>query len=133
VPEGGLTALLGPSGSGKSTLLRIIAGLEEPDGGQVRIAGRDVTSARPQDRGIGFVFQPYAAFAHMSVFDNVAFGLKIRKRKGAEVRAKVDELLALVGLTQWSRQRPHQALGRPTPANGPGSGAGRRAAGPVAR
>ncbi len=111
VPEGGLTALLGPSGSGKSTLLRIIAGLETPDSGQVRIAGQDVTRARPQDRGIGFVFQHYAAFAHMSVFENVAFGLKIRKRGSAEVRAKVEELLALVGLTQWAGQRPHQLSG----------------------
>ena len=111
VPEGGLTALLGPSGSGKSTLLRIIAGLETPDEGTVRIADQDVTRARPQDRGVGFVFQHYAAFAHMSVFDNVAFGLKIRKRKPAEVRARVDELLALVGLTQWARQRPHQLSG----------------------
>ena len=111
VPEGGLTALLGPSGSGKSTLLRIIAGLEVPDSGTVRIAGQDVTWARPQDRGIGFVFQHYAAFAHMSVFDNVAFGLKIRKRGSAEVRAKVEELLALVGLTQWAGQRPHQLSG----------------------
>jgi sulfate transport system ATP-binding protein len=111
VPEGALTALLGPSGSGKSTLLRIIAGLETPDDGVVRIADQDVTQARPQDRGIGFVFQHYAAFAHMSVFDNVAFGLKIRKRKPAEVRARVDELLALVGLTQWARQRPHQLSG----------------------
>jgi sulfate/thiosulfate transport system ATP-binding protein len=111
VPEGALTALLGPSGSGKSTLLRIVAGLEAPDHGAVRIAGQDVTRARPQDRGIGFVFQHYAAFAHMSVFDNVAFGLKIRKRTGAEVRARVEELLALVGLTQWAAQRPHQLSG----------------------
>jgi len=111
VPEGGLTALLGPSGSGKSTLLRIIAGLEQPDGGQIRIAGQDVTRARPQDRGIGFVFQHYAAFAHMTVFDNVAFGLKIRKRKAPDVRARVEELLALVGLTQWAGQRPHQLSG----------------------
>ena len=111
VPEGALTALLGPSGSGKSTLLRIIAGLETPDQGAVRIAERDVTRARPQDRGIGFVFQHYAAFAHMTVFDNVAFGLKIRKRKPAEVRARVEELLALVGLTQWAEQRPHQLSG----------------------
>ena len=111
VSEGGLTALLGPSGSGKSTLLRIIAGLEQPDQGVVRIAGEDVTGARPQDRGIGFVFQHYAAFAHMTVWGNVAFGLKIRKRKPAEVRARVDELLALVGLTQWARQRPHQLSG----------------------
>ena len=111
VPEGELTALLGPSGSGKSTLLRIMAGLETPDEGIVRIAGTDVTRARPQDRGIGFVFQHYAAFAHMTVFDNVAFGLKIRKRKPAEIRAKVDDLLALVGLTQWAGQRPHQLSG----------------------
>jgi sulfate transport system ATP-binding protein len=111
VSEGALTALLGPSGSGKSTLLRIVAGLETPDRGVVRIAGRDVTRARPQDRGIGFVFQHYAAFVHMSVFDNVAFGLKIRKRKPAEVRARVEELLTLVGLTQWAGQRPHQLSG----------------------
>ena len=111
VPEGGLTALLGPSGSGKSTLLRIVAGLETPDAGAVRIAGNDVTNARPQERGIGFVFQHYAAFAHMTVSGNVAFGLKIRKRKPAEVRARVEELLALVGLTQWAEQRPHQLSG----------------------
>src|SRR6202161_3295359 len=101
VPEGSLTALLGPSGSGKSTLLRIMAGLETPDSGVIRIAGNDVTHARPQERGIGFVFQHYAAFSHMSVRDNVAFGLNIRKRPKADVRAKVDELLDLVGLTQW--------------------------------
>jgi sulfate/thiosulfate transport system ATP-binding protein len=111
VAEGSLTALLGPSGSGKSTLLRIIAGLEAPDAGVVRLDGRDVTLARPQDRGIGFVFQHYAPFAHMSVFENVAFGLRIRKRPRDEVRARVDELLALVGLTKWSGQRPHQLSG----------------------
>jgi sulfate/thiosulfate transport system ATP-binding protein len=111
VPEGSLTALLGPSGSGKSTLLRIVAGLETPDSGVIRIAGNDVTWARPQERGIGFVFQHYAAFAHMTVRDNVAFGLKIRKRPKAEVGRKVDELLDLVGLTQWGGQRPHQLSG----------------------
>jgi sulfate transport system ATP-binding protein len=111
VPEGSLTALLGPSGSGKSTLLRIIAGLEDPDRGQVMIDGSDVTAARPQERGIGFVFQHYAAFAHMSVFENVAFGLRIRKRPREEVTARVDELLALVGLTAWARQRPAQLSG----------------------
>jgi sulfate transport system ATP-binding protein len=111
VPEGSLTALLGPSGSGKSTLLRIIAGLETPDAGAVLIDSADVTQARPQDRGIGFVFQHYAAFAHMTVRDNVAFGLKIRKRPRDQVRAKVDELLGLVGLTKWSEQRPHQLSG----------------------
>ncbi len=111
VPEGSLTALLGPSGSGKSTLLRIIAGLETPDSGAVLIDGSDVTQARPQERGIGFVFQHYAAFAHMTVRENVAFGLKIRKRPRDHVRAKVDELLSLVGLTKWSEQRPHQLSG----------------------
>jgi sulfate/thiosulfate transport system ATP-binding protein len=111
VAEGSLTALLGPSGSGKSTLLRIIAGLEVPDAGSVRLDGADVTLARPQDRGIGFVFQHYAAFAHMSVRENVAFGLRIRKRPRDEVTAKVDELLELVGLTAWGAQRPRQLSG----------------------
>ena len=111
VPEGSLTALLGPSGSGKSTLLRIIAGLEMPDSGTIRIDGVDVSHVRPQKRGIGFVFQHYAAFAHMTVRDNVAFGLQIRKRPKAEVRARVDELLELVGLTKWAGQRPSQLSG----------------------
>jgi sulfate transport system ATP-binding protein len=111
VAKGSLTALLGPSGSGKSTLLRIIAGLEVPDGGMVALEGEDVTTARPQDRGIGFVFQHYAAFAHMSVRENVAFGLRIRKRPREEIRAKVDELLELVGLTAWGGQRPGQLSG----------------------
>ena len=111
VPEGSLTALLGPSGSGKSTLLRIVAGLEGPDTGSILIDGDDVTDARPQDRCIGFVFQHYAPFAHMSVRENVAFGLRIRKKPKAEVRNRVDELLTLVGLTTWAEQRPHQLSG----------------------
>jgi sulfate/thiosulfate transport system ATP-binding protein len=111
VPEGSLTALLGPSGSGKSTLLRIIAGLEGPDTGSILIDGDDVTDARPQDRCIGFVFQHYAPFAHMSVWENVAFGLRIRKKPKAEIRKRVDELLTLVGLTTWSNRRPHQLSG----------------------
>jgi sulfate/thiosulfate transport system ATP-binding protein len=111
VPEGSLTALLGPSGSGKSTLLRIIAGLEGPDTGSILIDGDDVTDARPQDRCIGFVFQHYAPFAHMSVRENVAFGLRIRKKPKAEIRKRVDELLTLVGLTTWSNRRPHQLSG----------------------
>jgi sulfate transport system ATP-binding protein len=111
VPEGSLTALLGPSGSGKSTLLRIIAGLEVPDSGVVEIDGDDVSRIRPQKRGIGFVFQHYAAFAHMSVRENVAFGLKIRHRPKTEIRERVDELLALVGLTKWAGQRPSQLSG----------------------
>src|SRR6201747_1511881 len=89
VPTGSLTALLGPSGSGKSTLLRSIAGLDEPDTGTITIDGHDVTKVPPQRRGIGFVFQHYAAFKHMTVRDNVAFGLKIRKRPKAEIKNRV--------------------------------------------
>ena len=111
VPEGSLTALLGPSGSGKSTLLRIIAGLETPDTGSIMIDGIDVSHVIPQKRGIGFVFQHYAAFTHMTVRNNVAFGLQIRKRPKAEVIERVDELLALVGLTKWADQRPSQLSG----------------------
>ncbi len=111
VPQGSLTALLGPSGSGKSTLLRIIAGLESADTGTVSINDLDVSRARPQERCIGFVFQHYAPFNHMTVRDNVAFGMRIRKRPKPEIRARVDELLALVGLTQWEGQRPHQLSG----------------------
>jgi sulfate transport system ATP-binding protein len=111
VPEGSLTALLGPSGSGKSTLLRIVAGLEHADTGSVSINGVEVTDARPQDRAIGFVFQHYAPFTHMTVRNNVAFGLKIRKRRGSEIRARVDELLKLVGLRTWAEQRPSQLSG----------------------
>jgi sulfate transport system ATP-binding protein len=111
VAEGSLTALLGPSGSGKSTLLRIIAGLEAPDTGTIAIDGNDVTQARPQERGIGFVFQHYAPFNHMSVRENIGFGLRIRKRPKPEIRARVDELLALVGLTAWAGQRPAQLSG----------------------
>ena len=106
VPTGSLVALLGPSGSGKSTLLRIIAGLEEADAGSVRIADEDVTGASPQDRGIGFVFQHYAAFKHMTVFENVAFGLKIRHRPKAEIRERVHELLELVQLEGLAKRYP---------------------------
>src|ERR671933_3042555 len=98
VPGGSLVALLGPSGSGKSTLLRVIAGLERPDAGTVLLDGADVTRRPPQKRGVGFVFQHYAAFKHMTVWDNVAFGLTIRRTPRAEVRRRVDELLELVQL-----------------------------------
>ena len=111
VPTGSLVALLGPSGSGKSTLLRIIAGLERPDAGAVHIADEDVTSTSPQDRGIGFVFQHYAAFKHMTVFENVAFGLKIRKRPRAEIRERVHELLELVQLEGMAKRYPSQLSG----------------------
>src|SRR3979409_1020762 len=96
VPDGSLTALLGPSGGGKSTLLRVIAGLEVPDSGRVLIAGEDATSKPPQRRNVGFVFQHYAAFKHMTVAKNVAFGLTIRRRPKEEVEARVEELLKLV-------------------------------------
>ncbi|WP_353510670.1 TOBE-like domain-containing protein [Intrasporangium sp.] len=111
IPSGSLTALLGPSGSGKSTLLRAIAGLESLDSGAVTIGGRDVTNEPPQRRGIGFVFQHYAAFKHLTVRDNVAFGLTIRKRPKAEVAAKVDELLHVVGLEGFADRYPAQLSG----------------------
>ena len=98
IPDGSLTAVLGPSGSGKSTLLRIVAGLERPDSGEVRLAGEDATGLAPQRRDVGFVFQHYAAFKHLTVRDNVAFALTIRRRPKAEIRARVDELLELVQL-----------------------------------
>ena len=111
IPSGSLTALLGPSGSGKSTLLRSIAGLEGLDSGTVTIQGRDVTNEPPQRRGIGFVFQHYAAFKHMTVRDNVAFGLTIRKRPKAETDKKVDELLEIVGLEGFRHRYPAQLSG----------------------
>jgi len=111
VPAGSLTALLGPSGGGKSTLLRAIAGLEQLDEGRVLIAGRDATATPARKRGVGFVFQHYAAFKHMTVRDNVAFGLKIRKRAKDEVRAKVDELLELVHLEGFAERYPSQLSG----------------------
>lgn len=111
VPSGSLTALLGPSGSGKSTLLRAIAGLDQPDSGTVVINGQDVTNVPPQRRGIGFVFQHYAAFKHMTVRDNVAFGLKIRKMGKDETDRKVDNLLEVVGLAGFQTRYPSQLSG----------------------
>ena len=108
---GSLTALLGPSGSGKSTLLRVIAGLETPDEGTVVLAGEDVTRVAPQERGVGFVFQHYAAFKHMTVWENVAFGLKIRRRPRAEVKQRVSELLELVQLARLGDRYPAQLSG----------------------
>ena len=111
VPDGSLTALLGPSGSGKSTLLRVIAGLEQPDAGSVEVGGEEATHLPAQKRDVGFVFQHYAAFKHMTVRDNVAFGLTIRKRPKAQIRAKVDELLELVGLAGYHDRYPSQLSG----------------------
>ena len=111
VRDGSLTALLGPSGGGKSTLLRVIAGLEAPDGGVVCFGGEEVTGLAPQRRNVGFVFQHYAPFKHMTVRDNVAFGLTIRKRSKAEIRSRVDELLDLVHLDGFAERYPSQLSG----------------------
>jgi sulfate transport system ATP-binding protein len=111
IPSGALTALLGPSGGGKTTLLRIIAGLEQPDSGTVTIAGTDSTSVAPQHRNVGFVFQHYAAFKHMTVFKNVAFGLTIRKRPRDQTRARVMELLELVHLEHLADRYPNELSG----------------------
>ncbi|WP_067793865.1 sulfate/molybdate ABC transporter ATP-binding protein [Actinomadura formosensis] len=111
IAAGSLTALLGPSGGGKSTLLRVIAGLERPDSGSVVISGRDATGLPPQRRDVGFVFQHYAAFKHLTVFDNVAFGLKIRKRPKQEIRRRVGDLLDLVHLGQFAGRYPAQLSG----------------------
>jgi sulfate/thiosulfate transport system ATP-binding protein len=123
VRDGSLTALLGPSGGGKSTLLRVIAGLEQPDTGNVLIGGEDATRKPPQRRNVGFVFQHYAAFKHMTVAKNVAFGLTIRKRPGwrglartarsrsEEIEARVDELLKLVHLDGFAHRYPSQLSG----------------------
>jgi sulfate/thiosulfate transport system ATP-binding protein len=111
VESGSLTALLGPSGSGKSTLLRVIAGLETPDAGEVFISGNEATALAPQKRGVGFVFQHYAPFKHMTVWENVAFGLEIRRRPKPEVRARVDQLLELVQLAGLGRRYPAQLSG----------------------
>src|SRR5881398_1084743 len=101
LPTGQLTALLGPSGGGKSTLLRIVAGLETADTGSVEIEGIESTHLPPQKRNVGFVFQHYAAFKHMSVAKNVAFGLEIRKRSKAQTEKRVADLLELVHLSQF--------------------------------
>jgi sulfate transport system ATP-binding protein len=111
VPSGELTALLGPSGGGKSTLLRIIGGLEEPDTGSVDIDGVDATRVPAQRRNVGFVFQHYAAFKHLSVYRNVAFGLEIRHRPKDEIRRRVSELLDLVHLEQFADRLPSQLSG----------------------
>jgi sulfate/thiosulfate transport system ATP-binding protein len=111
VPDGSLTALLGPSGSGKSTLLRAIAGLESLDTGRVLIDGEDVSTKPTQKREVGFVFQHYAAFKHMTVYENVGFGLKIRKWKKDKIRTRVDELLNLVQLPGLADRYPSQLSG----------------------
>ena len=110
-PAGKLVALLGPSGSGKTTLLRIIAGLEAPDSGTVHYRDDDVTHQSAKDRHIGFVFQHYALFRHMTVFENVAFGLRVRKKPAKEVHDRVMELLHLVRLEEKAHQYPASLSG----------------------
>jgi sulfate transport system ATP-binding protein len=111
LPTGQLTALLGPSGGGKSTLLRIIAGLDQADTGTVTIEGREATNLPARKRNVGFVFQHYAVFKHMTVAKNVAFGLEIRKRPQEEINHRVDELLDLVHLSQFRDRMPSQLSG----------------------
>ena len=115
IPDGELVALLGPSGSGKTTLLRIIAGLEVPDSGTVLFHGEDATNADVRERQVGFVFQHYALFGHMTIFENVAFGLRVRPKatrpSDRDIRAKVTELLKLVQLDWIADRYPHQLSG----------------------
>jgi sulfate transport system ATP-binding protein len=111
IPSGELVALLGPSGSGKTTLLRVIAGIEAPDAGRVRFGDIDVTDAPVRERAIGFVFQDYALFDHMTVADNIAFGLSVRGAPKLEIAARVRELLGLVQLDGLAGRLPRQLSG----------------------
>ncbi|MBQ9980234.1 MAG: ABC transporter ATP-binding protein [Oscillospiraceae bacterium] len=111
VEKGHLVALLGPSGSGKTTVLRMVAGLEQPDSGNIIIDGQVVNDVKPSDRGIGFVFQNYALFRYMTVFDNIAFGLTIQKKSKKEIRERVLELMELTGLSGLENRYPNQLSG----------------------
>ncbi len=109
--DGEFITLLGPSGCGKTTLLRLMAGFEQPDTGAVSLSGHDITHAAPEHRPLNTVFQNYALFPHMSVYDNVAYGLKMEKRPRDEIRQRVDEVLAMVQLQDFARRKPHQLSG----------------------
>lgn len=111
VEKGNLVGLLGPSGSGKTTILRMIAGLETPDRGDIFLAGKRVTDLPAGKRGIGFVFQNYALFRHMTVRENIAFGLRVQKEPENKIRKRVDELVALVGLEDFDMRYPQQLSG----------------------
>ncbi|MDR3210900.1 MAG: sulfate ABC transporter ATP-binding protein [Planctomycetota bacterium] len=111
IRRGALAALLGPSGSGKTTLLRMIAGLEHPDSGDIVVDDRRLNDIAPSQRGVGFVFQHYALFRYMTVFDNIAFGLKVKKMPRAAIRQRVEELLTLVGMAGLAKRYPAQLSG----------------------
>lgn len=111
VPAGKLVALLGPSGCGKSTTLRLIAGLEEPTGGRILIGGRDVTDAEPSARGISMVFQSYALFPHLSVAENIVFGLRVRRTPDADIKARLARVADMLGLTALLDRKPSQLSG----------------------
>ncbi len=111
IPKGKLAALLGPSGSGKTTILRMIAGLETPDSGDILLNGKNVNNVRGSERGIGFVFQNYALFRYMTVYDNIAFGLRVKKAKKAEIDARVRELIKLIDCEGLEKRYPSQLSG----------------------
>lgn len=111
IEKGNLAALLGPSGSGKTTILRMLAGLETPDSGHIFINGKSVNNTVPGERGIGFVFQNYALFRHMTVFENIAFGLQVKKTGRSEIKSRVEEMIELVGLKGLDKRYPHQLSG----------------------
>ena len=111
IEKGKLVALLGPSGSGKTTILRMIAGLENPDSGEIIIDGKTVNDIPASKRGIGFVFQSYALFRYMTVFENIAFGLQVQKADKKEVKERVTELIKLIGLEGFENRYPSQLSG----------------------
>lgn len=111
IPKGSFVTLLGPSGSGKTTLLKILAGFEEVSRGVIRLEGRDITALKPEKRNFGLVFQGYALFPHMTVFDNIAYPLKVRRKGRDEIYAQVTSMLELVQLQKFARRKPHELSG----------------------
>ena len=133
IADGEFFSMLGPSGSGKTTTLRMIAGFEEPTEGHIRLHGRDITGVPPFDRDVNTVFQDYALFPHMSVGDNIGYGLVVSGVPGGERRTRVAEAMRMVRLDGYEARRPESALGRPAPARCPGTRARQPAAGAPAR